>query len=123
MTVDEKMIDWMQVGADIAKESGCSADFMSWMIKSAIEIKNGQFAEQEAQESEDKLAVSALKAVLNINEYLESECEHTNHGVWVDKKGYYFKTDMGYLWQGLEGFENCLIKRLRRAKTDTKWNH
>ena len=64
----------------------------------------------------EEKAKEALKALTVLNEYLEEECVFQSETEWVDKKGYSFKTDIGYFWQGLEGLEECIIKRLRGAK-------
>lgn len=66
----------------------------------------------------DRKAVKALKALVTLNEYFESECVFSNHTQWVDTKGYAFETDMGYFWQGLEELEKCLKKRLRGVRPE-----
>lgn len=66
----------------------------------------------------DEKAVECLKALQVINKYLDEEEQHCGCSEWVDKKGYSFHTDIGYFFEGLEAFENCLIKRLWGAKMD-----
>ena len=68
----------------------------------------------------DKSAVDCLKAVVLINKYLNDEEQCCGNTYWTDKKGYSFKTDIGYFFEGLEAFENYLIKRLRKAKIEVK---
>lgn len=72
----------------------------------------------ENVETDNKHCICALLAVEYIQEYLEFEEESCNCTQWVDKKGYSFKTDIGYFFEGLEDFEKCLIQRLRSCRNE-----
>lgn len=70
----------------------------------------------------DKSVVDCLKAVELINKYLNDEEECCGDTYWTDKKGYSFRTDIGYFFEGLEAFETYLIKRIRETKSEVKQN-
>ena len=71
----------------------------------------------------DQSALRCLLALCEVEDYLNScgissSTDWRNHG--DGDKG--FKTDMGYLYEGLEGLKNYLIERLRKrinAETGT----
>ena len=79
--------------------------------------------EQESQESdeknkeyiEDKIAVECLNALQTINKYIDYEEDECGCSYWRDKKGYEFKTDIGYFFEGLDNFEEYLKNRIKQA--------
>ena len=60
----------------------------------------------------DRKADECLKSLQVINKYLDEEEQSCCHTEWVDKKGFSFRTDIGYFFEGLGSFEDYLIKRL-----------
>lgn len=112
MDKDQKMLDWMQTGVALAKERNYTPQMMGWMAYSAVLI------EQEKEippPSDDFAAQKAFAAIRILDDYLDNECDFMNCTEWMDKKGYYFVTDLGYFFEGLENMEDSLIKRLRKA--------
>jgi len=73
--------------------------------------------EQEAIEKnkEYKIAVECLNAIQTVNKYIDDEEDECGCTYWKDKKGYSFQADIGYFFEGLDNFEEYLIKRLRQA--------
>lgn len=79
--------------------------------------------EQESQESDeknkecvkDKIAVECLNAIQTINKYIDCEEDECGCSFWRDKKGYEFKADIDYFFEGLDNFEEYLKRRLGQA--------
>ena len=91
-----------------------------WPYAQAIEEIMELLEEQEAVEKnkechEDKIAVECLNAIQTVNKYIDEEEDECGCTYWKDKKGYAFKADTGYFFEGLDNFEAYLIKRLKKA--------
>lgn len=117
MDKDQKMLEWMKAGVALAKERNYTPQMMGWMAYSAALIELEENIPLQTDNFEVQKAFAALKI---LNDYLENECSFSNCTTWEDQQGYSFETDMGYLWEGLEGLEECLIKRLRKASVEDK---
>jgi len=86
------------------------------LIENAFELLKEQEAVEKNKEChEDKNAVECLNAIQTINKYIDAEEDECGCSYWKDKKGYEFKADIGYFFEGLDNFEEYLIKRLRNA--------
>jgi hypothetical protein len=85
-----------------------------WALEDAV-LKEQEAVEKNKECHEDKNAVECLNAIQTINKYIDAEEDECGCSYWKDKKGYEFKADIGYFFEGLDNFEEYLIKRLRNA--------
>ena len=59
------------------------------------------------EEAQDKKAVECLLALQIVKRFLDEEEDSTtgNSTTWIDKRGRYFRGDIGYLLEGLDSFK------------------
>lgn len=82
-------------------------------------LKEQESDEKNKEYIKDKIAVECLNALQTINKYIDYEEDECGCSFWRDKKGYEFKTDIDYFFEGLDNFEEYLKRRLGQA---VKWN-
>ena len=104
-------------GEDIEPGNLNEADKTSYdaCIGAIALLKEQESDEKNKECIEDKNAVECLNAIQTINKYIDAEEDECGCSYWKDKKGYEFKADIGYFFEGLDNFEAYLIKRLRKA--------
>lgn len=85
-------------------------------INDALVLLKEQESDEKNKECiEDQNAVECLNAIQTINKYIDDEEDECGCSYWKDRKGYEFKTDIGYFFEGLDNFEAYIIKRLRQT--------